>query len=209
LLIRHGLWFVDIPRTSSSSIQVELGAQLGKPFGKKNLFEKEFATTEFVADHTSAGEIAEILGSTVWEKIFTFSLVRNPWDRALSMFHYRSIVENIPKEWTFEVFLNRWKEADASDPYFRFHGLRWSQLDYLTDETGTILVDYVGRYERRDEALRTVEKQVDGLNFQNLRLQRSAHKREGRSYREFYSERSAQTVYDMFRAEIELFGYAF
>src|SRR5262245_8701167 len=86
---RHGFWFVDIPRTSSTSIRVELGRFYGLPYGKSKTFEDQYSTPQIFRDHVPAREMREILGTDLWERIFTFALVRNPWDRIVSMYNWR------------------------------------------------------------------------------------------------------------------------
>ena len=33
-ILRRGIWFIDVPRTSSTSINTELGERFGRPYGK-------------------------------------------------------------------------------------------------------------------------------------------------------------------------------
>ena len=63
---RNGFWFVDIPRTSSSSIKVELGNAYGAPYGKANLIESQFSTKQTIPDHVPAVYMRTHLGVESW-----------------------------------------------------------------------------------------------------------------------------------------------
>ena len=79
IIIRRGVWFVDIPKTSSSSIRREIGQKYGAVFKKKlNIFS--------YPPHQKAIEVEAFIREKNWDSIFTFSIVRNPWDRTLSYF---------------------------------------------------------------------------------------------------------------------------
>ena len=41
ILLKEKLWFIDIPRTSSTHIKVLLGDKFGIPFGKRLCLERE------------------------------------------------------------------------------------------------------------------------------------------------------------------------
>ena len=86
---KNGFWFVDIPRTSSSSIRSELGKHFGRAYGKTNVNEREYQTPQIFRDHITARKMKALLGNKTWESIFTFTIVRNPWERIFSMYHYR------------------------------------------------------------------------------------------------------------------------
>jgi len=84
---KAGCWFVDLPRTSSNSIRQELWQEFGWPF---NI---EFGSGYHsflpgIGRHYKAREIRMHLRPLLWQKIFTFSIVRNPWDRYLSLFFF-------------------------------------------------------------------------------------------------------------------------
>lgn len=81
---KNGFWFVDIPRTSSSSIKIELAHMYGKAYSKINLLERNLIDKKYTLDkspfknHLTAIEMKRILGEKIWDEIFTFTLVRNP-----------------------------------------------------------------------------------------------------------------------------------
>src|SRR5207248_10065707 len=84
-----GIWFVDIPRTGSTSLKLALEQRFGSEFGKEYLRETGKRTPKVIRDHRTAIEVRNFLSPAVWERLFTFSIVRNPWDRCYSLFQYR------------------------------------------------------------------------------------------------------------------------
>jgi len=63
-ILRHGFWFVDIPRTSSSAIRAELGARFGRAYGKRKA-ESGYATEQVFDDHVTAFVMREALGRRI------------------------------------------------------------------------------------------------------------------------------------------------
>ena len=96
-----------------------------------------------------------------WDEYFKFAFVRNPWDRLVSWY---SMVTTMPKDgnelwWyvhdnstTFEEFIyNCTDEVEIkSGVHYSF---AYNQLDYVTDDHGNLLVDFIGRLENFDKDL--------------------------------------------------------
>ena len=75
-----------------------------------------------------------------FEGYFKFSFVRNPWDRIISEYKYRGY----PIRLDFKTYLfKHLPKPGFTDTYCHI----LPQYDFLFDERGTLLVDFVGRYE--------------------------------------------------------------
>ena len=205
-ILHHGLWFVDVPRTSSSSIRAELAGHFGSVHGKTELFEEEFAAKSLFSAHQPASRMRRILGERAWEEIFTFTMVRNPWDRAVSLYAYRRRIGDIPEEWTFRDYVLRLGEANANTEYFQYYGYRWAAADFLVDSDGELLVDFVGRFETREHDLKHVAARVGFEGLGRLALQAASR---GKPYRDFYDPETVAVIRTLHRKDIELFGYDF
>ena len=104
---KAGIWYVDIPRTSSSSIRTELSRCFGSIYGKADLIEPSFnVKQQFIDSHLTAREIREQFGESLWNHLFTFSIVRNPWDMMLSIFQYRKTVGELNPQTSFDHYLD-------------------------------------------------------------------------------------------------------
>lgn len=155
LIIQTGFWYVDVSRTSSTSLKAELGVRFGEAYGKIKA-EGNSSTPQLIDDHVTAQSMRAMLGKDAWDRIYTFSIVRNPWDRVASLFGYCNATSKLPTSWTFAEYVERLVSADDRSPYFRFHGLRYGATDFLTDDACTIIVDDVVKYENRAEELKAV-----------------------------------------------------
>jgi hypothetical protein len=149
--------------------------------------------------HTSAREARQYFPRRMFEEFFKFSFVRNPWDLQVSLYHYVRAQED---HWAhdyvcslpdFDAFLHWWVEQ-----------LRNQQLDFLVDEHGKPMMDFVGRNERLDEDFAHVCRTV-GIDAALPRLNVTPRE----DYRTYYSDASAQLVAEHFARDIEAFGYAF
>jgi len=207
LITRHGFWFVDIPRTSSSSIRSELGKKFGKAHGKINILETEHAVKQIIIDHRTAIEMRDFIGQLKWGKLFTFSAVRNPWDRIFSIYHYRKKKNDIPKQWSFKDYVYQLEKATAKSEHFKYRGYRFGASDYILGEDGKIIVDFIARYENRDEDLKVIAKRLSLKNFGKLKIQSAKPK--GAHYSEFYDLETQEIIRRLYFKDIELFDYKF
>ena len=203
---RHGFWFVDIPRTSSSSIRAELTSHFGNVHGKLKLFEEEYAAESVFPGHQPARKMRHVLGDSAWRDIFTFTVVRNPWDRAVSLFAYRRRVGDIPGEWTFREYVRRLAEADSTTEGFKYYGYRWGASDFIVDDDGQIIVDYVARFETRSDDLKVIGGRIGLDRLGDLAIQGTS---QGLHYGQSYDSETADVIRNLYRRDIELFGYEF
>ncbi len=207
MIRQAGFWFVDIPRTSSSSIRTELGRHFGIAYGKNNLIEREHATEQIFEDHVPASQMREIVGIEAWSKLYTFSVVRNPWDRTLSLYHYRKKMRQIPEAWRFPEYVKRLVDADESTPKFIDRVFRSSAADYVIDKEGVLLVDEIIRYEDRTAGLQRVARRIGLPNLGSVHLQAASPS--GRCYRDMYDNTTRDLIGKYFARDVLLFGYEF
>lgn len=157
--------------------------------------------------HAKAIAACEMLPRELFDKLFKFAFVRNPWDLQVSSFHH--IRRERPRLMgdidDFETFL-RWK-LDPNRPYqFHIDTSIELQSDYLIDLRGDIIVDYIGRYENLTADFETACQRI-GIRTPKLPHKRRATDR--RDCRAYYTDRTAQLIADHFRPDIEMFGYSF
>ena len=204
---RDGLWFVDIPRTGSSSIRTELAAHYGNHFGKADLLQPQYnVPSQAIPSHLTAREVIEILGLEVWNKLFTFSMVRNPWARLRSMYNYRVHQAQVAVTFSFKQYVELFFSS-GQHPYspYDYHGHYYQCVDYLLDHQGQLLVDEIFRFEER-EKLKDMNIRRPDLKLGNLKL--NSIDDEG-SYQDHYDQESRELVAQWARRDIEYFGYKF
>lgn len=155
--------------------------------------------------HLFARDIRPLVSSELWNGYFKFAFVRNPWDRLVSWYHMcaqasapnafaRHIQQNAR---TFDEFVTRTTTGIAERT-------TWNQLDYVTDDDGNVIVDFIGRYERLHEDSRQVGERL-GLAADLPHANRSAHAH----YREYYTDETRDIVARRFARDIHHFGYEF
>jgi hypothetical protein len=150
----------------------------------------------------------EMLPETFFNGLFKFAIVRNPWDLQVSSYHHirRERPHLIAHINDFEQFI-RWK-LDPQRPYqYHVDTSIQSQLDYLIDLQGNLLVDFIGHYETLTDDFGEITRRI-GIKHLQLPHKRKATDRK-KDYRSYYSDDLAALVGDHFRRDIEALGYNF
>jgi hypothetical protein len=137
--------------------------------------------------HVSAAEMRDRTPN--WDSYETFAFVRNPWDRMVSL--YAHVASNGV---SFEDFV--------LSPPWNFVMYIKPQVDYVTDGKGNLLVGVVGRFERLVEDLALIHPSEHALPHVNKATRRA-------DYRDYYTWETKAHVAEIFRADIETFGYEF
>ena len=157
--------------------------------------------------HAKAIAAREMLPRELYDRLFKFVFVRNPWDLQVSSYHHlRRERPHLVGERDFESFL-RWKLDPDRAYQFHVDTSIERQSDYVIDLDGNVIVDFIGRYETLHDDFAEVCRQI-GIRCPELPHKRAAKDR-NRDYRRYYSDSLAAQVADHFRRDIELFGYRF
>ncbi len=146
-------------------------------------------------EHMPAWRVKTYLGDDIWDRYFKFSFERNPWDRQVSWYHYKTKSKSDAARPSFATFNAQRKHAYVEN---------W-QL-YTLD--GAIALDFIGRYERLAADFEHVLTKI-GLQGQ-LNLPVTNVSRSGSSdYRNFYAGADRDMVGAWYAPEIAHFGYEF
>lgn len=183
--VQRDFEFIHINKTAGSSIEKALGV----PF-----------------EHAPAKEKQAELGVDEWRRRFTFSVVRNPWDKVVSHYAYR-VKTNQHGMGDGSVSFAQWVDLcfEQKDLYYRDRDLMfWSQTDWLCDDQGQLLVDQVYRFENLAEAFKDL---TERLHLTTTLPHLKPSKRD--DYGSYYDETSRAVVARHFGADIERFGYRF
>ena len=200
---KHKFVFICVPKTGSTSITTALSKYCIKNFPPQK---KHFSYSEYLNNKKKTEKIDK--------DYFSFSFVRNPFDRLVSQFHYTG------RRWWDKVgftealkfgFKNYVKHMVAQNIPFSVHRYRskrkldqadedWSQLQFLDEG-----VDFIGRFENLQEDFNFVCDKI-GIPRQELPHEnKSKHK----NYTEYYNDETKQIVAEKYAKDIEYFGYEF
>jgi Sulfotransferase family len=193
--------FVHIQKTAGNSVRTALGGDI---FDARK--------------HFTARELRDVHGESAWNACFKFSFVRNPWDRLVSWW---SMIDNsrdyidqaqppnaffgyvLGRARSFEDFLSRCDDeivdSDGRKNIFR------NQIDYLVDDNGAIIVDFVGRFERLQEGFDEICRRLGRAPVELPRTNVSQHT----AYTEYYTPATAEIVARRYARDIAQFGYRF
>lgn len=146
-------------------------------------------------NHMPASELRQKLDPTVWSTYFKFCFERNPWDRAISQFHWQNRSKRtLPAFDDYLVEMQRRNILSNFDVYG------------IDDE---IAVDRVYLYEDMQAALADVARRVGLPGPLELPDAKRNVRRDKRPYRDVYSESGRAFVAQACAREIARFGYTF
>jgi chondroitin 4-sulfotransferase 11 len=80
-----------------------------------------------------------------------------------------------------------------------------NQIDYLIDEKGAIIVDFIGRFEHLQEDFDVISRHLGRAPVELPRTNTSQHA----TYTEYYSPATAEMVAKRYAQDIKQFGYRF
>lgn len=220
---KHQFIFIHLGRTGGRSLTMDLA----KHCGKTDIITP---TGDFLGQnatgwhrHTAAKVVRDRLGPAIWDKYFTFTVERNPWEKVLSNYWaYKgychgfggsseqiSLAERMWRKasgypWTLEGWLKYRKLRSRISGTIRLP----RAIEKYTDGTGKLMVDAVYRYERLDTHLKYLS---DRLGFEvHLQSNEGRGTRKNRKpYAESYTDWSQQLVAESFADDLELLQYKF
>jgi hypothetical protein len=209
---KHKCIFVEVPKTGSSSIRDIIGAS---PQPHLNICQMQYNLGHY---WTRYGGVANRLisagylllpekwrkesGQRMFASYFKFGFVRNPWDRAVSLYLRKEGLQ-MRDQLTFAEFVGWMKYSSSTCVHPVPHA---NQLDWLVDPHGNVLVDFIGRFENLQNDWATIASKL-GVS-QALPHQRKNPGRE-KPYTEYYSEETRQIIAERFKVDIAYFGYEF
>ncbi len=166
--------FIHIPRTGGSSISQWLS----------QIFEDKYT----VREHIFSSEIENLAP-------ITFTVIRNPWDRVVSMY---SFIKNYIRCLVVTDF-NDFVLHKIKIWTFGKHKLSTPQIRWI--ESG---VTYLLRFENLKEDFKIIQD-----IFQCYEPLKFVNKSEHENYRTYYNDETRQVVAELFKEDIKAFGYEF
>ncbi len=236
---KHKCIFIHIPKTAGMSIENSFLQSLGLKFYQDQcpplllIHNKNKSVGPPSLAHLTPDQYLEYsyISNELFDNYFKFSFIRNPWARAVSIFKYFKYHRML----SFEAFMEHrfpelWEER---------YDFVMPQVNFLYDQNGKQLVDFIGRFENLKgdfevvkskvahplEDLSHINKPPNAHNWYsrwNSRfIYKELKKRPGlikhlylfspvnANYREYYTPTAKRIVKSYYNADIEKLGYEF
>jgi hypothetical protein len=205
---KHKFIFFKTRKTAGSSIQVALAEHCGPEdiiTGQYQLGVDDNSHSaglnldKFFTNHPhpELSDVKNFLGNDIWNTYFKFAFIRNPYDIAVSRYHWdikgklgieSTSIENF-REWVNDGLF----EKDRASIY--------TCLD------NNVELDFIGFYENLEDDISYIcnKIKIPKLNLPKLK----SGYRNNSSYADFYNEETKKKVYDFFLQDFKIFGYNF
>jgi hypothetical protein len=180
--------FVHIPKSAGSSVRKALGKW------------------EHAGIHLTASELSG-LDKSRWERYLTIAIVRNPWDRMVSMYHYSRFNNSYKfehkafrvcfEEWLIDLYCNHLFDGEIVHKKNWVQYFAHDQLQWIENNQGNIIVDKVIRYENLEEEWFKLFGTVLPV----------VNKTEHQDYRLYYNDHLNLLISKAFSRDIEKFNY--
>src|SRR5215216_4002902 len=154
-------------------------------------------------NHMPAERVRGLIGTNIWNEYFKFCFERNPWDKALSLYFWRTRNEpqSRPSLLEFLRHENEKRLAKGRNCKLTNVGIYSIGRD--------IAVDYIGLYEKLDSELEGIAALLNLPEGIELPRAKVVHDKERRHYREVMGQEERSIVAQACAREIAYFGYRF
>lgn len=205
--------FVHIPKTGGTALTLALEARAQKddifigdtPKARARKARLRGVTAQGrLWKHSTLADIAGLLTDAEIADFFTVTLVRNPWDRAVSYYHWlraQSFAHpavGLAQAQSFSGFLNHPQTMTA----FRL----WPYAAYMRDRFGHERANLFVRLEHLDADLAPFEAHL-GFHIGPLSRENTSVRKP--DWRGYYSDTDATLIANINAQDIARFGYSF
>lgn len=190
----HRCIFVHIPKCAGISVVRSL-------FG------------DFSCGHGNLKRYQIMFGPEEFNRYFKFTIVRNPYDRLVSAFHFmkKGGINAKDKRWAernlapyadFDAFVKGWVNRNNI-----WKGLHFRpQHSFICVRGNRPGLDFIGYFENLTSDFAHICQQ---LNIQSTLLETNRNPERARDYRSYYTEETRAIVARVYAEDIQMLGYAF
>lgn len=205
--------FVHIPKTGGTALTLALEARacaddviIGdtpKALARRGKL-RGLAGAQKLRKHATLADLDGLIGPDEWDQFLCFTLVRNPWDRMVSYYHwlrdqrFDHPAVHLAQSLGFSDFLHHPSTIAAQK--------NWPAPAYMRDSLGQMRGRLFVRLEHLAQDIAPLEQH---LGFGLAPLARHNASARGADYRSYYSARDADLIADICAADIAQFGYGF
>lgn len=200
---KYKFLFIHIPKSAGTSIHFAL-----KPFSDP--FALKFITSPLkkiglpinfgpspLDSHSTAHQIKKLFGKD-FHNYYKFAFVRNPWERICSSYFY------ILKDKRHPAYHQTLNTKDINEFISKKIYIEKSQTEYIFDQDGNKLVDFIGRYENLESDFSQV---LNHLKIQTCLKKLNSNKYN--NYKDLLNEESIELINNRYENDISKFKYNF
>lgn len=199
---KYNFIFIHVYKVAGTSIERALRKYTSRPY--ESATTKVLQTLNFLPRssdfevHITANDLQKQLGESRFNRFFKFAIVRNPWDWQVSLYNY--MLKN-EQHWQHSLI----KSMSNFEEYieWRVNKDKHLQKEFVTDENGSLIVDFIGKYETLQSDFKKI---CDRLGIEEELPHLNVSK--DRDYREYYTEKTKNLIFDHFKEDLELFSYS-
>lgn len=178
---KNKIIFVHIPRTGGSSLEI-------------GLIGREWSTVDNSTKHMTASATKNLY-KKYWDNYIKISIIRNPFDRAISLFTcaHRTVYCK-PYKPDFEYFLQHFKPAGHEAQEIQCCNILNESMDYIFN-TATLQNDFNNFCIK------------ENINAKQLVFDGKTPDR--KPYQQYYNNHTRQLVSEMWKDDIREYGFEF
>jgi hypothetical protein len=206
--------FFATPRTGSTTVRDVLD-----PYSDVISVHKTEVSEDFpFFNHINPLELKAVFEHRGWDwsSYRKFCFVRNPYDRVVSLYHHYLKIRKEDKVGGLRGFLWRMRGSFLPEPTFAQYVTRLnvrdrlptSLVNFVGDEKGELMVDKVLQFEEIDHELIKYVKSL-GVDCSYKQVPHLNSSDRTKDYRKYYDDTLKQRVCELYKYEIDHFGYEF
>jgi hypothetical protein len=161
-----------------------------------------------------AEEIRQLVGEEVWNSYTKITPIRNPWDKMVSLYYWRTRKRTTIDKVRRFLWL-KWSDDPARKMTFRQHIKYLNDIGEINIDRDVISLDggipdylYI-RFENLHEDMKVICDKIGVPYIPEKLPNKKGGVRKKQGYHDHYDEKSKDLVANAYDLEIEKFGYSF
>tara|TARA_B100001142_G_scaffold74122_1_gene74787 strand:- start:778 stop:1509 length:732 start_codon:yes stop_codon:yes gene_type:complete len=186
-------FIIHIPKTAGTSVY------------------KSIYGTDISYSHFNWKDLRIIMKDKKFSDYFSFSIVRNPWDRCLSAYEFlRSGGDNLKDRRFNKNFLSNFSSFEdfVKNGLSKRKIINWihfiPQTNFTYSENDKCMVDYILRFENIENDYAQIKKKLEGSSLLKYNVNRTND-----NYQKHYDEEMKNIIYKVYSRDIRLLKYEF
>ena len=188
--------FIHVPKTAGTTIETALGGR-----SKEHLYDASGKLPDQIVtrQHLFASEYRKYTGDAEYDNLYKFSVVRNPYDRLVSAYHFISKNKYVPqkiKNMSFDEFVKATLPMSDIERRYLFDGHLEPQIKYIDEDNIKIF-----KFEKLKSCFTSLNKKFGPLVFEHHL------KSDRRPWKKYYTPELKELVYNFYKEDFDRFGY--